>query len=150
VTLNDLERRNGVILHYFSEFGYLPGALRKSTRSLSHLLMSSCVCLFVYEISREPLNRFAPNSQGRRDWSLARANLNVKVKGQGHQDKRAVQSDHPRHRQNGTRSLQITSSSSERHHSVAAGGDFSGLRAVLGKTSLAVVCRLFTYLLLSM
>ena len=30
VTLNDLERRNGVILRYFSEFGWLPGALRKS------------------------------------------------------------------------------------------------------------------------
>ena len=37
---------NGVmaaILRYFSEFGYLPGVLRKSSRSLSHLLMSSCV-----------------------------------------------------------------------------------------------------------
>ena len=42
VTLNDLERRNGVILRCFSEFGYLPGALRKSSRSLSHLLTSSC------------------------------------------------------------------------------------------------------------
>jgi len=42
VTLNDLERRNGVILRYLSEFGKLPGALRKSSRSLSHLLMSSC------------------------------------------------------------------------------------------------------------
>ena len=42
VTLNDLERCNGVILRCFSEFGYLPGALRKSSRSLSHLLMSSC------------------------------------------------------------------------------------------------------------
>jgi len=42
VTLNDLERRNGVILRCFSEFGYLPGTLRKSSRSLSHLLMSSC------------------------------------------------------------------------------------------------------------
>ena len=40
VTLNDLERRNGVILRYFSEFGLLPGALRKRSRSLSHLLMS--------------------------------------------------------------------------------------------------------------
>jgi len=40
VTLNYLERRNGVILRYFSEFGYLPGVLRKSSRSLSHLLMS--------------------------------------------------------------------------------------------------------------
>jgi len=44
VTLNDLERRNDVILCCFSEFGYLPGALRKSSRSLSHLLMSSCTC----------------------------------------------------------------------------------------------------------
>ena len=33
-----------VILRYFSEFGYLPGALRRSSRSLSHLLMSSCLC----------------------------------------------------------------------------------------------------------
>jgi len=31
-----------VILRYFSEFGSLPGALRKSSRSLSHLLMRSC------------------------------------------------------------------------------------------------------------
>ena len=46
VTLNDLERRNGVILRCFSEFGYLPGALRKCSRSLSHLLMSSCMTLF--------------------------------------------------------------------------------------------------------
>ena len=39
VTLSDLERRrNGVILRCFSEFGYLTGALRKSSRSLSHLL----------------------------------------------------------------------------------------------------------------
>ena len=48
VTLNDL---NGVmalfcvILRYFSEFGELPGALRNSSRSLSHLLMSSCIAL---------------------------------------------------------------------------------------------------------
>jgi len=37
-----------VILRYFSEFGYsfiIPGALRKSSRSLSHLLMSSCLFL---------------------------------------------------------------------------------------------------------
>ena len=45
VTLNDLERRNGVILPYLSEFGYLPGVLRKSSRSLSHFLMSSCLNL---------------------------------------------------------------------------------------------------------
>jgi len=34
VTLNDLDGRNGFILRYFSEFGSLPGALRKSSRSL--------------------------------------------------------------------------------------------------------------------
>jgi len=38
--------------------------------------------LFVYEISREPLNGFAPNSQERRIWSLARRNSKVRVKGQ--------------------------------------------------------------------
>jgi len=39
--------------------------------------------LFVYEISRELLKGFAPNSHGRRVWSLAWTSLNVKVKGQG-------------------------------------------------------------------
>jgi len=39
---------------------------------------------FLYEISREPLNEFVPNSQ-RCVCSLTRTSLNVKVKGQGHQ-----------------------------------------------------------------
>jgi len=39
----------------------------------------------VYEISPELLNGFAPNSRGRRLWSLARTSLKVKVKDQGHQ-----------------------------------------------------------------
>ena len=47
VTLND------VILRYFSEFGQLPGALRKSSRSLSHLLISSC-CSFILATSARP------------------------------------------------------------------------------------------------
>jgi len=41
--------------------------------------------LFVYEISRELLNGFAPNSHGRHVWSLAQTSLKVRVKGQGHQ-----------------------------------------------------------------
>jgi len=41
----------------------------------------------VNQISRERLNQFAPNSQGRRAWSLAWISLNVKVKGKGHQQK---------------------------------------------------------------
>ena len=60
--------------------------------------------LFVYEIPREPLNGFAPISEERRVWSLARASLNVKskVRGQGHQgQKRAAYSHHPRQRRNG-------------------------------------------------
>jgi len=35
-----------------------------------------------YEISRKTLNGFAPNSHGRRVWSLAHSSLKVKVKGQ--------------------------------------------------------------------
>jgi len=49
------------------------------------LFLPPPVCEFfvcVYEISREPLNGFEPNSQGRRAWSLARKSLQVKVKDQ--------------------------------------------------------------------
>ena len=45
--------------------------------------------LFVYEISREPLNGFARNSQRKRVWSLDRASLKVKIKGKGHQGQKA-------------------------------------------------------------
>jgi len=37
--------------------------------------------LFVYELSRERLNGFGPNSQGRRVWTHAWKSLNIKVKG---------------------------------------------------------------------
>jgi len=47
-----------------------------------------CDFLFVYEISWELLNGFAPNSRGRCGWSLAQTSLNVKVKGQGNRDNR--------------------------------------------------------------
>ena len=62
VTLNDLERRNGVILLCFSEFGYLPGALRKSSRSLSHLLMSSCSITSLQVFFGPPLGLTPSNS----------------------------------------------------------------------------------------
>ena len=58
VTLNDHERRNGVILRCFSEFGYLPGALRKSPRSLSHLLMSSCLKLASRQVISAQVTRY--------------------------------------------------------------------------------------------
>jgi len=60
VTFNDLERRSGVILRCFSEFGYLPGALRKSSRSLSHLLMSSCLLLAVLLEQKSKRGRRVP------------------------------------------------------------------------------------------
>ena len=40
---------------------------------------------FVYEISLEPLNGFAPSSHRRHVLSLARTSLKAKVKDQGHQ-----------------------------------------------------------------
>jgi len=46
--------------------------------------------LFVYEISQEPLNGFAPNSHGRRVWSLAGTSLKVRVKGEGHQGQKKL------------------------------------------------------------
>jgi len=44
----------------------------------------------VCEISPELQNGFAPNSQGRRVWSLARTSLKVKVKGQDHQEQKTA------------------------------------------------------------
>jgi len=46
--------------------------------------------IFVCEISREPLNGFAPNSHGRHVWSLAQTSLKVEVKGQGHQRQKGI------------------------------------------------------------
>jgi len=53
-------------------------------RKVLFLASSVCGFSFVYEISPEPLNGFAPNSHGRRVWSLARMSLKVKIKSQGH------------------------------------------------------------------
>jgi len=47
VTLNDLERRNGHYFALFQRVGSFRGALCKSSRSLSHLLMSSCYLFMV-------------------------------------------------------------------------------------------------------
>ena len=60
-----------------------PSELRK----VLFLAPSVCGVLFAYKISREPLNGFAPNSHGRRVWSLARTSLKVKVKSQSYQEK---------------------------------------------------------------
>jgi len=44
----------------------------------------------LYELSWKLLNRFAPNSCGRRVLSLAWTSLKVKVKGQGHQGQKHI------------------------------------------------------------
>ena len=93
----------------------------QSFTARSELLMvlflgpSVCVFLFVYEISREPLNGFAPNSHGRRVWSLARRSLKVKVK--------VICQDHQ----------------GQKRHAVCA-----CVRFVFGKTSLASSFRYFS------
>jgi len=57
---------------------------RSELRKVLFLAPSVCGVFFVYEISREPLNGFAPNSHGRLVWFLAGTSLKAKVKGQGH------------------------------------------------------------------
>jgi len=53
VTLNDLERNNGIIS---ANSGSFRGTLGKSSRSLSHLLMSSCLSLAVVSFLSVSLN----------------------------------------------------------------------------------------------
>ena len=50
----------------------------------------SVVFLFVYEISREPLNGFVLNSHGRRVSSLTWTSLKVKVNSEGHQGQKTA------------------------------------------------------------
>jgi len=52
--------------------------------------LAACGFFGVYEISRELLNGFAPNSHGKCVCSLAEMNLKVKVKGQGHQGQNGI------------------------------------------------------------
>jgi len=82
--------------HFNSWFSAEPG-LASSPQFLLHAVNCVGFCfwhcdfvLFVYKISREPLNGFAPNSHGRHIWSLAHTNLNVKVKGQGTMEKNGI------------------------------------------------------------
>jgi len=51
---------------------------RSELRMVLFLAPSVCGFLFVYEISREPLNRFALNSHERHVWFLARTSLKVR------------------------------------------------------------------------
>ena len=65
---------------------YLPHAVNGCELQIVLFLAPSVYGFsFVYEISPEPLNGFAPNSRGTRAWSLTHTSLKVKVKGQGHQ-----------------------------------------------------------------
>ena len=64
-------------VNYFFQFII---TARSEMRKVLFLVASVCAFLFVCEISREPLNGFAPNPHGRHVWSLARTSLKVKVK----------------------------------------------------------------------
>jgi len=75
--------------------------------------------LFVNQISRERLNGYVPNSQGRHVWSLTQTSLNVKVKGQGDK-KYGVTPITPWQRTDGMQSLQMTSYIGRWDHSIAA------------------------------
>jgi len=63
---------------------------RSEVQKVLFLVLAVCGFLSVSEISREPLNRFAPNSHARRVWSLTWTSLKVKVKGQGHQGQKTT------------------------------------------------------------
>jgi len=76
-----VERTGVDSLNYFTLCFF---TARSELRKVLFLAPSVCGFLFVYEISRKSLNGFAPNSHGRRVWSLAqtRRSLKVKVKDQ--------------------------------------------------------------------
>jgi len=88
----------------------------------------------VPQIYPERLNGFAPNSQGRRVWSLARTSLNVKVDGQRSRSpgtKNALSAAvTSRQRTNGMRSLQTECAAVDGTIAPLLGGDFVVLRAV--------------------
>jgi len=73
-----------VTLHFCLRFLALPFFLPHTVNCVRFCIWR-CLCLFVNQISRDRLNGFAHNSQGRRVWFLARTSLNVKVKDKGHQ-----------------------------------------------------------------
>jgi len=70
----------------YNTFGFSTVLIISELQKVLFLAPSVCGFLFMYEISRELLNGSAPNSQGRRVWSLTWTSLKVKVKGQGHQE----------------------------------------------------------------
>ena len=91
------------------------------------LVLALCLVVF-FVCESNILNGFVRKTHGIRVWSLAQTSLNMKVKGQ-----RSL-IHHPRQWRSWTCSLQITSFSSKRDHSIAAGGWFRrlayGLRLV--------------------
>jgi len=95
------------------------------------------VCLFVCASNisgtAEGICAKFTGKSGRRALLLARMTLSVKVKGQGHAPetkKRAVHSHQSPATTERNALAAMTSCSGRRNNSVAAGGDFGGLRAV--------------------
>ena len=70
------------VMHRYCYSGYTQLLPHASNDQFLALSVTFSFFLFVHQISREPLNGFAPNSQERRVQSIARSILNVKVKDQ--------------------------------------------------------------------
>ena len=87
---NDTHTHYGQFLKFDVGLGLVCTA-RNELRKVLFLALS-VTFLFIYEIYREPLNGFTPNSHERRVWSLAWMSLNVKVKvkGQGHKGQKTA------------------------------------------------------------
>jgi len=63
-------------------YGCHLSASNRQTQLSAFSAIAELLFLFVYGTSCEPLNGFAPNSHGRRVWSIAQTSLKVKVKDQ--------------------------------------------------------------------
>jgi len=78
--------------HFLSVFMVAIIVACSQLRKVLFLVPSVCVFCLCVKYLGETLNGFAPNSHGRRVWSLARMSLKVmiKVKGQGHQGQKTA------------------------------------------------------------
>ena len=74
------------VISWFTTISCLPHAVNFSVFSV----VCDFFVFFANQMSLELLNGFAPNSHGRRVWSLAWMSLKVKVKGRGQQGQKTA------------------------------------------------------------
>ena len=69
MTLNDPERRNGLIWRYFAKLGSFQGPLRtRSSATAKSTARPSCLVGVLYDIYRETNNRSTANQPLVRNW----------------------------------------------------------------------------------